>query len=161
MPNKTRDGPYSTNLPLLNEDELEMCRKAFNMFDKESSGTIDTKDLRTALSALGQNPSEEEMFVMISQVDEEGSRCIEFSEFVRVIQFNKALSARDADELDTLDAFAALGGNIDRTGKISIDKLKAICEEFELTINLDRLAKDAEHEINGTLTFEEFKAVLA
>jgi hypothetical protein len=30
-----------------------------------------------------------------------------------------------------------------------------------LTINLERLAKDAEHEINGTLSYEEFKAVLA
>ena len=32
-----------------------------------ASGTIDTKELKTALSALGQNPSEEELFVMISQ----------------------------------------------------------------------------------------------
>lgn len=38
------------------------------MFDKDGSGTIDTKELRTALSALGQNPTEEDMFVMISQV---------------------------------------------------------------------------------------------
>ncbi len=42
------------------------------MFDKDNSGTIDTKELRTALSALGQNPSEEELFVMISQVRSRG-----------------------------------------------------------------------------------------
>ncbi|GFR53023.1 hypothetical protein Agub_g15715 [Astrephomene gubernaculifera] len=161
MPGKGREGPYSTNLPPLNDEELEMCRKAFNMFDKDASGTIDTKDLRTALSALGQNPSEEEMFVMISQVDEDGSRCIEFSEFVRVIQFNKALSARDADEQETLDAFVALGGNADRTGKISMDKLKSICEEFELTLSVDRLVKDADRDFNGFLTYDEFRVLLS
>jgi Ca2+-binding EF-hand superfamily protein len=32
------------------------------------SGTIDVKELRTALAALGQNPTDEELFVMISQV---------------------------------------------------------------------------------------------
>ncbi|KXZ54948.1 hypothetical protein GPECTOR_3g117 [Gonium pectorale] len=138
-----------------------MCRKAFNMFDKDASGTIDTKDLRTALSALGQNPTEEELFVMISQVDEDGSRCIEFNEFVRVIQFNKALSARDGDELDTLDAFVALGGNLDRTGKISMEKLRSICEEFELTVNLDRLVKDNDRDLNGVLSYDEFRALLS
>jgi hypothetical protein len=32
------------------------------------SGTIDVKELKAALHALGQNPSDEEVFVMISQV---------------------------------------------------------------------------------------------
>ncbi|KAG2425323.1 hypothetical protein HXX76_013738 [Chlamydomonas incerta] len=131
------------------------------MFDKDGSGTIDTKELRTALSALGQNPSEEDMFVMISQVDQDGSRCIEFKEFVRVIQINKQMSAKDADEVDTLDAFVALGGNLDKTGRISIDKLRAICEEFELTVNVDRLVKDADRDLNGFLSYDEFRALLS
>ncbi|KAG2430717.1 hypothetical protein HYH02_013559 [Chlamydomonas schloesseri] len=131
------------------------------MFDKDGSGTIDTKELRTALSALGQNPTEEDMFVMISQVDQDGSRCIEFKEFVRVIQINKHMSAKDADEVDTLDAFVALGGNLDKSGRISVDKLRAICDEFELTINVDRLVKDADRDLNGFLSYEEFRVLLS
>ncbi len=46
------------------------------------------------------------------QVDEDGSRCVEFSEFVRVIQINKQLGAKDAEENDTVDAFVSLGGNV-------------------------------------------------
>lgn len=148
-------------LASLTAEELEMCRKAFQMFDKDNSGTIDTKELRTALSALGQNPSEEELFVMISQVDEDGSRCVEFSEFVRVIQINKQLGAKDAEENDTVDAFVSLGGNADKTGRISRDKLKAILEEFELTINLDRLLAEADRDQNGWLSYDEFKSILA
>jgi calmodulin len=115
------------------------------------SGTIDTKELKTALSALGQNPSDEEIFVMISQVwgyqwpassgapkrclnllhlmesfnsqrclncalplqvDEDGSKEIEFQEFVHAIQINKAMSERGSSDQETLDAFVALGGNV-------------------------------------------------
>lgn len=44
-----------------------MCRKAFTMFDKDGTGTIDVRELKTALIALGQQPTDEELFVMISQ----------------------------------------------------------------------------------------------
>ncbi|PNW88936.1 hypothetical protein CHLRE_01g051250v5 [Chlamydomonas reinhardtii] len=152
---------FAANLPNLTDEEMDMCRKAFAMFDKDGSGTIDTKELRTALSALGQNPTEEDMFVMISQVDQDGSRCIEFKEFVRVIQINKQMSAKDADEADTLDAFVALGGNLDKTGRILVDKLRSICEEFELTVNVDRLVKDADRDLNGFLSYDEFRALLS
>lgn len=46
------------------------------------------------------------------QVDEDGSKEIEFAEFVKVIQINKAMSEKCADEQETLDAFVALGGNV-------------------------------------------------
>lgn len=52
------------------------------------------------------------LVIWAMQVDQDGSRCIEFKEFVRVIQINKQMSAKDADEADTLDAFVALGGNV-------------------------------------------------
>jgi hypothetical protein len=59
------------------------------------------------------------------QVDEDNSGEIEFSEFCKVIIKHKAATAKNGDEGDTLDAFVALGGNPDKTGKISTDKLRA------------------------------------
>jgi hypothetical protein len=59
------------------------------------------------------------------QVDEDNSGEIEFSEFCKVISKHKAATAKNGDEGDTLDAFVALGGNCDKTGKISTDKLRA------------------------------------
>lgn len=46
------------------------------------------------------------------QVDEDGSKEIEFQEFIHAIQINKAMSAKSSDESDTVDAFVALGGNV-------------------------------------------------
>lgn len=57
-----------SNMAPLSEEELDMCRKAFTMFDKDGTGTIDVRELKTALIALGQQPTDEELFVMISQV---------------------------------------------------------------------------------------------
>ena len=46
------------------------------------------------------------------QVDEDNSGEIEFAEFCKVIEHNKAASAANSDEQDTIDAFVALGGNV-------------------------------------------------
>uniref|UniRef100_A0A7S0UV11 EF-hand domain-containing protein n=1 Tax=Polytomella parva TaxID=51329 RepID=A0A7S0UV11_9CHLO len=150
------------DLPKLTDEELELCRKAFSMFDKDGSGTIDVRELKTALSALGQNPTDEELFVMISKVDEDGSKEIEFPEFVKVIQINKSISEKNTDEQDTLDAFVALGGNPDMTGKVSVEKLKNVCEYFELNVNLDKILNN--YDVNGVrndIEFEDFRAFLS
>lgn len=47
-----------------------------------------------------------------AQVDEDGSKEIEFQEFVHAIQINKAMSEKSSNEQETLDAFVALGGNV-------------------------------------------------
>ncbi len=48
------------------------------------------------------------------QVDQDGSKEIEFGEFVHAIQINKAMAAKNSTEQDTLDAWTALGGNVSR-----------------------------------------------
>lgn len=136
-----------------------MCRKAFMMFDKNGNGTIDVQELKLALKALGQDPTDEELFVMISQVDEDGSKEIEFVEFVRAIQINKAMSEKSSAEADTIDAFVALGGNADKTGKVNVDKLQMILEDFELSLDISRFSGDGEERVD--MGYEEFKAILA
>jgi calmodulin len=110
----------------LSQDEINGCREAFNKFDKDGSGTIDAPELKATLNAMGQNPTEEEIFQMISQVDDDNSGEIEFAEFLKVIENQKTTAAKANDETDTLDAFIALGGHPDKTGEISTDKLMAV-----------------------------------
>ena len=75
---------------------------------------------------MGQNPTEEEIFQMISQVDDDNSGEIEFAEFLKVIENQKTTAAKANDETDTIDAFIALGGQPNKTGEISTDKLKEV-----------------------------------
>lgn len=87
---------------------------------------IDASELKATLNAMGQNPTEEEIFQMISQVDDDNSGEIEFAEFLKVIENQKASAAKANDETDTIEAFVALGGNSDKTGEISTEKLRAV-----------------------------------
>ena len=114
--------------PLSNE-EIEQCRVAFNKFDKDGSGSIADWELKQMLQSMGQDPSDDEIFEMIAQVDDDGSNEIDFGEFCKVIQIQKAASAGQSDETDTVDAFIALGGNADKSGQVSADKLRGIIKE--------------------------------
>eukprot|EP00959_Pyramimonas_sp_CCMP1952_P014751 312502-Pyramimonas_sp.AAC.1 len=62
----------------LSEEEMVNARRAFAEFDSDGSGSIDASELRQVLLSLGQNPTEEGLFVMISSVDDDGNRRISF-----------------------------------------------------------------------------------
>lgn len=47
---------------ILNQEEIDGCREAFMAFDKDRSGTIDVWELRQVLEAMGQAPTEDELF---------------------------------------------------------------------------------------------------
>ena len=47
----------------LPQAEIDGCREAFSKFDRDGSGTIDATELKATLQALGQNPTEEEVFL--------------------------------------------------------------------------------------------------
>jgi centrin-1 len=46
------------------------------------AGTIDAKELKVAMRALGFEPKKEEIQKMISDIDKDGSGTIDFSEFL-------------------------------------------------------------------------------
>ena len=47
---------------VLTQEEIDACREAFLAFDKDRSGTIDVWELRQVLEAMGQAPTEDELF---------------------------------------------------------------------------------------------------
>jgi len=58
------------NLKLeLSEDQKSDIREAFNLFDTEGNGSIDTKDLKVAMRALGFEPRKEDIKKMVQEVD--------------------------------------------------------------------------------------------
>ena len=51
---------------------VEEYKEAFQLFDKDGGGSISTKELKQVFEALGQNPTEDEIQNMISEVDQDG-----------------------------------------------------------------------------------------
>lgn len=59
------------------EDTDEELRRAFQVFDRDNSGTISTDELRDVLKSVGENLSETELDEMMRQVDVDGSGTID------------------------------------------------------------------------------------
>lgn len=53
---------------------------------------------------------------------------IEFGEFLQVFESQQEAMAKLSDETDTIEAFVALGGNADKSGSISAEKLSRLCK---------------------------------
>lgn len=91
---------------------------------------------------------------MIAAVDDDGSNEIDFKEFCAVILLQKQKESHDG-ESDTLDAFIALGGNQDKTGQVSTDKLRNIVKDFGLTIDINRLIAETDTDRSGFIDYQE------
>ncbi|KAG6967252.1 hypothetical protein JG688_00006403 [Phytophthora aleatoria] len=128
---------------VLAQDEIDACREAFLAFDKDRSGTIDVWELRQVLEAMGQQPTEEELFQMISEVDEDMSGAI-------VIDNQKDRAAMFEDDSD-----------MNKTGFVRKETLvKIIKGDFGLTINIEEMINKLDVDGSGEIEFDEFKAIL-
>ena len=85
---------------MLDELFIQKCREAFNTFDADGSGSIDAQEMRSLLEAIGVNPSEEELFRFMSEVDEDGTGEIEFGEFLRAFEKQRNGQNAGQNELD-------------------------------------------------------------
>jgi calmodulin len=116
---------------------------------------------------MGQNPTDEEIFQMISEVDDNGSNSIEFSEFLQVIAKQKE-KIENSEESDILDAWVAVGGDRphdigeEPTGIVDTNKLvKIVKNDFGLTIDIEKLVEEIDLDGSGTIDFEEFSKLLS
>ena len=66
----------------LTEEQKQEIKEAFDLFDTDGSGTIDAKELKVAMRALGFEPKKEEIRKMIADADRDGSGVIDFPEFL-------------------------------------------------------------------------------
>ncbi|EDV24856.1 uncharacterized protein TRIADDRAFT_25393 [Trichoplax adhaerens] len=138
--------------PELTEEQKQEIREAFDLFDTEGTGTIDAKELKVAMRALGFEPKKEEIKKMLSEVDKDGSGTIDFDDFLQLM--TQKMTEKDPKE-EILKAFRLFDD--DETGKISFKNLKRVAKELgenltdeELQEMIDEADRDGDGEINET-----------
>ncbi len=109
----------------LTEEQKQEIKEAFDLFDTDGSGTIDAKELKVAMRALGFEPKKEEIRKMIQDVDQNGSGVIDFPEFIDMM--TAKMAERDPRE-EMIKAFRLFDD--DETGKISFRNLKRVAKEL-------------------------------
>jgi Ca2+-binding EF-hand superfamily protein len=93
---------------VLSQEEFDGCRRAFLSVDKERSGTIDVWELRQVLEALGQKPTKDKLFHIVSEFDKTMSGNLDFAEFLKIIEYQQEDAEIRDDEGDMIAAFGMI-----------------------------------------------------
>merc|ERR1712224_1091966 len=134
----------------LSEEQRQEIREAFELFDTDGSGSIDAKELKVAMRALGFEPKKDEIQKMISDVDDSGDGEIDFDEFM--VMMTAKMGEKDSRD-DLIKAFRVFDS--DETGGVSFKNLCRVAKELgenmtdeELEEMLQEVDRDGDGEIN-------------
>ena len=142
----------------LTEEQKQEIREAFDLFDTDGSGTIDAKELKVSMRALGFEPKKEEIAKMMHEVDKDGSGTITFEDFLKLM--TAKMGERDGKE-EILKAFRLFDD--DDTGKISFKNLKRVAKELGETMTdeeLQEMIEEADRDGDGEVNEEEFFRIM-
>jgi len=122
------------------------------------AGTIDAKELKAAMRALGFQVKNEEVKEMIAQVDKDDSGTIDFNEFVAMM--TGKMGDRDSRE-EIMKVFELFDD--DNTGKISFKNLKRVATELGESLTDDEMREmieEADRDKDGFVNPEEFYRIM-
>ena len=142
----------------LTEEQKQEIREAFDLFDTDGSGSIDAKELKVAMRALGFEPKKEEVQKMINDVDADGSGQIEWEEFLKMMT-TKILNRDPMEEIKK--AFKLFDD--DNTGKITFKNLKRVAKELGEKITdeeLQEMIDEADRDGDGEVSEEDFIRIM-
>ncbi|TFK16149.1 Centrin-2 [Platysternon megacephalum] len=144
--------------PELTEEQKQEIREAFDLFDTDGSGSIDVKELKVAMRALGFEPKKEEVKKMIADIDKEGSGTIDFEDFLAMM--TQKMNEKDSKE-EILKAFRLFDD--DGTGKISFKNLKRVAKELGENLTdeeLQEMIDEADRDGDGEVNEQEFLRIM-
>merc|ERR1719502_224787 len=109
----------------LKPEQMEEIKEAFELFDIDGSGTIDAKELGTAMRALGMDAKKEEIRKMIEDIDKDGSGTIDLDEFQTMMTARIGDAASREERMKLFALF-----DDDNTGGITFKNIKRVAEDL-------------------------------
>ena len=144
--------------PGLTEDEIEEIKEAFDLFDTDGSGTIDPKELKSAMESLGFEAKNQTIYQMISDLDKDGSGAIDFDEFLDMMTARLS----DKDSRDDINKVFRLFDD-EKAGFITIKNLRRVAKELGETMTDEELLEmieRADSDGDGRVTPEDFYNIM-
>jgi Ca2+-binding EF-hand superfamily protein len=144
--------------PGLTEDDIEEIKEAFDLFDSDGSGTVEPRELKSAMVSLGFEAKNATLFHVVSELDKDGSGAIDFEEFLGMM--SSQMSDQDSKE-DIHKIFALF--DIDHTGYINIKNLRKIARDLGETCDdeeLFDLIRKGDSDNDGQVSFEDFYNIM-
>ena len=163
----SEDGSDSGGKPQLSEEDVikdveERCYAAFKEYDRKGTGgRINSDQVQDVLNHMNVQMSDQEIYKIISDIDPENTGHIPYDLFKGRLCHREVERLTGNDETELLDAFVAMGGDADGGGCVDAKKLiKTIKEEFQMTIDIEKLIEEIDEDGSGEIEFDEFQALL-
>ena len=143
-------------IELLSEQEICELHEAFNIFDVESDGSIDSKHLIILMNSLKQYPSQKELEKILNEFNIDKNGQIYFNQFLKIMAKRLKNIKEDEDRY-----LKNLFSNLDRNnnGLISIHEIRYIVTHSNENISekdIETIMKEADTDGDGLISFEEF-----
>ena len=142
----------------LSDEQRNDIKEAFNIFDPNKKGVIESKELKVAMRALGFEPKKEEIKKMVAEVDKDGSGKIKYDDFLHLMTIKMA--EKDVKE-EILKAFKLF--DEDGTGKISFINLKKVAETLGENLTdeeLQEMIEEADRDGDNEIDQDEFFRIM-
>jgi centrin-1 len=140
----------------LDEEDLEEVQEAFNLFDRNGTGTIDLRELKAAFRALGFKIKSPDLKQMVhTELD---SSDISFGAFVRLVT-PMILQRDERDEI--MKVFELF--DTDGTNTINFENLRRVADELgeELTpADLKEMLEEADRDGDNEIDRDDFFRVM-
>ena len=81
----------------ISDDQRAKLKAAFDSFDADNSGSMDTSELSVLMRRMGYEPSDDELKKVLAEVDADGSGEIDFDEFLVLV---KKVAEKKEEESD-------------------------------------------------------------
>ncbi|OMJ95961.1 hypothetical protein SteCoe_517 [Stentor coeruleus] len=162
MNKKRSTSPYNKSIArrrqALDEELLAEIKEAFNIFDTEHTGSIDARELKAAMRALGFDVKKQEIRKIMQDLDKSVNEKVNYNEFLSIM--TPKMSEKDTRE-EIIKIFRLF--DEDQTGKISFRNLKKIALELGEGLTDDELhemVEEADRDGDGLINFDEFYRVM-
>lgn len=140
----------------MDEETKASYKIVFDMFDKDSSGSISRGELEEACAKLGVTLDQEELERVMTQVDDDGNDQIEFEEFLELMK-DMGDQSPEAKEQGLIDAFNVF--DMDGDGFIEKHELREIMEKLGTKLTepeLEAMIKAIDEDGDGKVNYQEF-----
>ena len=147
-------------IELLSEQEICELHEAFNIFDVESDGSIDSKQLIILMNSLKQYPNQKELEKILNEFNIDKNGQIYFNQFLKIMA-KRLKNIKEDEDRYLKNLFSSLYRN--NNGLISIHEIRYIVTHSSENISekdIETIMKEADTDGDGLISFEEFMTIM-
>jgi Ca2+-binding EF-hand superfamily protein len=160
---KRRAKPTSSNNQRLQneltDEQRQDLAEAFNLLDAEGGHTINAKDLKVALRALGYEPQKDKVKKIISEIDKDTmSNTLTRDEFERIMK-SKLFEYENMEEIEIAFPLFTEG----KSDFITLDDLRRVAKDLGENLSdevFQEMIREADVNHRGVISKEDFIRVM-